>query len=174
MGLFVSVLGALWAKVQLGSPLHIPPLILLGNMPLFLSQPLHPQMSLWKRQCCNGLWLHCNFIESLPSLFHSNREVFPEHLMRYKPLSMTVCTCRGKDRFYAIGPQRGRRAYRRGMGSYLEGDALGLFIKMVSFHFLCMSSDVRFNAYLLLMVSYEGYIALDKPEIWLILEPRTG
>lgn len=41
---------------------------------------------------------------------------------------------------------------------------------MISYYFLILFSEVDFSAYLLLMVSYEGFIALDTSKIWLVLE----
>lgn len=51
IGLFVSVLGALWAQVQFGCPSHTPSSSVLGNMPLSASQfwLLNSRILLWRR-----------------------------------------------------------------------------------------------------------------------------
>lgn len=53
-------------------------------------------------------------------------------------------------------------------------DAEQLFVKMASYHFLITFSGTHFSAYLLLMVLCEGYIVLDEPEPWLMLELLKG
>lgn len=91
-GLFVSVLGALWAKVLFGYPLHIPSRSLLGNM----DGALHPSPSFSalessRERHSNRIQLHYNFINSVLSLFHSNKEIFNTNLMRYKEQSPGLC-----------------------------------------------------------------------------------
>lgn len=102
-GLFVPVLGALWAKVQFGYPLHIPSQSLLGNSSLHPSPSFSASDSSCERNC-NRIQLHYNYINSVPSLFHSNKEILNEYLMRNKELNMGLCIqgCGRSDVLYVL------------------------------------------------------------------------
>lgn len=77
---------ALRAKAQLGYPLPIPSPILLGNMqllsfPAFLApERCYERDSNRRGNKNNRIQLHCDCIGSVPSLFHSYKEMFIEHL----------------------------------------------------------------------------------------------
>lgn len=67
-GLFVPVLGALWAKVQFGYPLHIPSQSLLGNRALCIPVPAFQPQTLPVKETVTGFssiiiisiqFLHC-------------------------------------------------------------------------------------------------------------------
>lgn len=128
IGLFVSVLGALWAGAQLGAPLHIPLGFFWETRGSFCPRFLALKCCYGGGTAVPGFSFHYDAIESLSSLFHSNKEVFVEHLTRYKVLSTALWIYRVKVDFmcYVL---KGKVAEawgpgRRGSGSFCQNDQL--------------------------------------------------
>lgn len=114
----------------------------------------------------NRIQLRYNFISSVPSLFHSNKEIFNENLMRNKEQSPGLCM-QGEVETCCI-----LMKWRVWRPVWSSGGCSQSFVKTISCNFFTLLSDIHFRSCLLVVLA-ESYIALDNLKSWLILEPFT-